>query len=375
DLSNQEPTETILGRLDQNLQLARGALRWTSSYEIGSGQERKVEFSYLQVPAGEGTHLWEDDNGDGKVQLDEVEVAPFQDLANAVRITTFTDEFIRVNNVQFNQSLLLEPKAIWFDAAGWRRFLARFANQSSLQVGRKVRQAEGVRPWNPFQLDIADTALVAARTSFRNTLYFNRADPRFEVQANLSENAEKLVLTTGFESRAFREYSLRPRINWSSSFSSTLEAALGRREQSSRQFPSRNYRIHFLRLAPELNWLPTPRFRSTLQYRFERGENRLNPSENATQHELRLESVLAQGGASTLSSSLSWVRIRFSGDPASPVGFAFLNGLRNGGNFIWNLAYNRQVGSNLQIGFSYEGRKSAGSRFVHVGRAQVGATF
>ncbi|MBK9013492.1 MAG: hypothetical protein IPM82_05090 [Saprospiraceae bacterium] len=121
-LTNLDPSDTYLGRLDYTLNLLKGVVQSATSYEIGSGQERKLEFTYLQVQPGEGTHVWTDRNADGKVQLDEVEIAPFQDVANAVRVTVFTDDFIRTNNVTFNQSLRLEPKAVWFNATGGKRF-------------------------------------------------------------------------------------------------------------------------------------------------------------------------------------------------------------------------------------------------------------
>ncbi|MCU0345825.1 MAG: hypothetical protein MUC59_02700 [Saprospiraceae bacterium] len=375
-LSNLDPSDTYLGRLDYTLNLLKGVAQSATSYEIGSGQERRVEFTYLQVQPGEGTHLWTDRNADGKVQYDEVEIAPFQDVANAVRVTSFTDEFIRTNNVTFNQSLRLEPKAIWFNKTGGKKFLSKFSTQSSLQINRKVRQLDGVSAWNPFELDVADTALVSTRSSVYNTLFFNRADPKYDVQLGMSDNQNKLVQTQGFESRRQREQFVKTRWNVTKSLSFQSEMSLGVDEQGSEQFVSRRYRIESWEVKPQLTWQPSNNFRTGLTWRYKLAENRLDTlGENARTNDLKWEATFNQSATTSLRSEFSFVKIDFTGQANSPVGFAFLQGLQNGKNFIWNLTIDRQVAKNIRIGITYEGRKTGESRLVHVGRAQVGAVF
>ncbi len=375
-LSNLDPSDTYLGRLDYNLNLLRGVAQSSTSYEIGSGQERKLEFTYLQVPAGEGTHVWTDRNGDGKVQLDEVEIAPFQDVANAVRVTVFTDDFIRTNNVTFNQSLRLEPKAIWFNAKGGKQFLSKFSTQSSLQITRKVRQLDGVSAWNPFELNVADTALVSTRSSVYNTLFFNRADPKYDVQLGMSDNQNKLVQTTGFESRRQQTRFVKTRWNVSKSISFQTELNLGTDAQGSEQFESKRYRIESWEAKPQLTWQPSNSFRMGATWRHKFAENRLDTlSENAKTNDFKWEMTYNQSAKTSIRSEFSLVKIDFMGQANSPVGFAFLQGLQNGKNFIWSITLDRQVGKNIRLGITYEGRKTGEANLVHVGRAQVGAVF
>ncbi|MBI5915298.1 MAG: hypothetical protein HY842_07970 [Bacteroidetes bacterium] len=375
-LSKLDPSDTYLGRLDYTLNLLRGVAQSTTSYEIGSGQERKVEFTYLQVPAGEGTHQWTDRNSDGKVQFDEVEIAPFQDVANAVRVTVFTDDFIRTNNVTFNQSLRLEPKAVWFNATGAKRFLGKFSTQSSLQITRKVRQLDGISPWNPFQLDVADTALVSTRSSMYNTLFFNRADPKYDLQLGMSDNQNKLVQTTGFESRRQQEQFFKTRWNVTRSLSFQTAFSLGTDEQGSEQFESKRYRIESWEAKPQLTWQPSNSFRTGLTWRYERAENQLGTSgENARTNDIKWEMTFNQSATTSIRSEFSLVKIEFEGQANSSVGFAFLQGLQNGKNFIWNLTLDRQVAKNIRAGITYEGRKTGEAKLVHVGRAQVAAVF
>ena len=376
ELTNLDPAETYLGRLNYNFNLIRGVLQSTTSYEIGSGQERKVEVTYLQVQPGEGTHQWTDRNGDGQVQLDEVEIAPFQDVANAVRVNVFTDDFIRTNNVTFNQSLRLEPKAVWFNKKGIRKFLSRFSTQSSLQITRKVKDAEDVSQWNPFQLDVIDTALVATRSSVYNTLFFNRSNPKFDLQLGQSDNQNKFVQTNGFESRRQQKQFLKGRWNVTRSISFQGTLTFGTDEQGSELLENRNYRIRSLETKPELTFQPSNNFRTAVTWRYKNSENEIgNGGENATTNDLKWEMVYNQSTATSLRSEFSLVNIAFEGESNSPVGFAFLQGLQNGRNYLWNITLDRQVAKNIRLGITYEGRKTGAANVVHVGRAQVGAVF
>ena len=375
-LTNLNPSNTYTGRLDYGVNVLRGVVQSATSYEIGSGQERKAEFTFLQVPAGEGTHQWVDRNDDGVVQVDEVEIAPFQDVANAVRVTVFTDDFIRTNNVQFNQSLRLEPKAVWFNASGGRKFLSKFSTQSSLQITRKVKDLAGVSPWNPFQLDVVDTALVATRAAIYNNLFFNRSDPKYDVQLGMSDNRNKQVLTTGFESRRTREQFLKIRWNITRALSFQPAVSFGVKEQGSEQFESKRYRIESFDAESKLTLQPSNSFRTSLSWRYETADNVLGTGgESARTHNLKLESVYNQSASTSIRPEFSMVSIKYTGEANSPVGFAFLNGLKNGRNYIWSLTRDRQLGKNIRISISYEGRKTGNAGIVHVGRAQVGAVF
>ena len=72
---------------------------------------------------------------------------------------------------------------------------------------------------------------------------------------------------------------------------------------------------------------------------------------------------------------LRYVDIALEGDARSPVGFALLNGLQVGQNWLWTVNTTRQLGQYLQLTLSYEGRQTGMAPTVHVGRAQVTAIF
>lgn len=377
-LTPQDPAETFLGRVDLGLNLAKGAIRSNTTYEIGSGQEPKLEFTYVKVNQGEGTHIWLDSlfNNDGLIQLNEMEIAPFQDQADYIKVTTFTDEFIRTDNVNLNQSLQINPKAVWYNKRGILKLMSRLATQSTLKINRKTQDAPEVSPWNPFQLNIADTALVAVSSNIRNILFFNRSNPKYDFQVGQSSNESRVVQTSGYESRRTAEQFFRTRWNITQTLSTQWSITKGERESDSEFFNSKDYLLRFWRLEPQFTYLPNKNFRTILRYKFQQDENILTENgELAQQHDFNLEATYNRSGKSSLRAMFSFVKVQFDGNPNSPVGFVILNGLQKGENFLWNLSLNRQLANNIQLNLSYEGRKTGTASVVHVGRAQVAATF
>ena len=373
-LSSQQAQETYLGRMAYQLNLYKGAIRFNNTYEISSGQEPKVEFNYLEVNQGEGVYTWIDRNRDSIPQINEFEISPFQDQARFIRVSVLTNDFIRTNNVQLNQSLRLQPKALWYKAEGFKKLLSKFSTQSTLKIIRRAKAAADVSAWNPFQLNIIDTSLVSISSSIRNALFFNRADPKYDLQIGMFDNRNRIVLTTGFESRKTAEQFLRGRWNLSQQFSSQIYFATGQRDNDSEFFGERDYNIQFLKLEPQLTWQPNKDFRMILFYKFRDSKNSL-AGETAIHHDFKLESTFNQSSKSSIRSSFSFVNINFDGARNTPVEFAMLEGLQNGKNFLWNLSFDRLLANNVQLSISYEGRKTGEAKVIHVGRAQVRATF
>lgn len=377
-LTPEVPAETYLGRVDMALTLLKGAVRSNTIYQIGSGQEPRVAFTYLEVTPGSGTHIWLDSlyNNDGAIQPNEMEIAPFPDQANYIRVSIFTDDFIRTNNTGLNQNLQLTPKAVWHKASGWRKLAARFSTQSTMNIDRKTRQVEGVQAWNPLQLDLPDTALVALSSNVRHTLFFNRADPKYDVQLGQARTRSRNVLTTGYESRLLAEQFVRLRWNVTRSIGTQVELKQGRRESDSEFFNNKDFRLDFIAVAPQLTILPSKDFRTIITYRYQRDRNTLpGAAEKAGLHEVSAETTFNRSAKSSLRSRLSFIDIQFDGEPNSPVGFAILNGLRSGRNYLWNLGLNRQLSRNIQLNLTYEGRKTGDNKMIHTGRAQVTAVF
>ena len=77
-MTNQDPQQTYLGRVDYSIRLFKNLLRSSTTYDIGSGQERRIEFVYEPVnDPNLGQYIWNDYNGDGEQQNNEFGAAPW----------------------------------------------------------------------------------------------------------------------------------------------------------------------------------------------------------------------------------------------------------------------------------------------------------
>lgn len=379
-LTALDPQETFLGRLEHQLKLKKGFLLSSTNYEIGGGQEPLIEYRYLEVPAGEGQFFWDpinsDLNGDRVPQIDEIQESPFADQANIIRLTIFTNQFIRTNNTLLNQSLRLTPKVLWNQAKGFKKFLSRFSSQSSLLINRKTREGNGVSAWNPFQLDIPDESLVSLGYSIRNTIFFKPNNTDYNLQFGQRSQRNRLVLTTGYQNQNAEEQFFKGRWNQNAKFSTDLEAALGKRSNDFQLFNQQDYAISFFRVVPSLTFRPNKSLRGILRYQWEEGENSLSePREKAVQHNFSLETTYNKAGKSSLRFSFSFVDVTYNGERNSPVELALLQGLKDGKNFLWSLTLNQSISQNLTLRLSYNGRKTGSSQIVHVGSMEVGARF
>ncbi len=368
-----------LGRIDYNLNLWRGSVRWFNSYELGSGQEQKIDYQYIPVADGQlGVYQGIDRNGDGVLQQDEYEIAPTPATARYIRVTVLTNRFVKTHNVQYNQTFSLEPRAAWSQSKN--RFLLalnHWSFNSNFRINRRIAAAgAGDAAWNPFATQVSDTNLVVANTAIRNTLFFNKNHEIYELQVGNSSTLARQILSAGLESRQNMEQFFRSRWNISQSLSNNFYAALGDRLNNSQSFVSRNYRLKYLSLEPQLSYLWKKNMRILLSYKYLRSKNiESDGGEQLRSNDFNVETTYNTATATSLRTKFSYVQVAYEGRRNTPAEFALLDGLQSGKNYILNISLDRRMANNIQLGVSYEGRKTGTTAILHTGRAQVRATF
>jgi len=125
-----------------------------------------------------------------------------------------------------------------------------------------------------------------------------------------------------------------------------------------------------------MRWQPTKNFRTGIAYLYENSQNTIgNMGETSKKNDFSWELKYNQSSKTSIEAEFSFVQVAFDGVANSAVGFAFLNGLQNGNNFLWNVTLDRKLARNIQLSIGYEGRRTGTARVVHIGRAQMAATF
>ena len=368
------PENNLTGRLEYSLRMLKGALHATTFYEIGSALERKTEFAYIEVAAGQGVYTWTDYNGNGVQELDEFEVAFFQDQANFIRYYTTTNDYIKAYANQFSQMLQFRPSNRWRNAKGFGGFLTRFSDQFAYKVNTKnTSDVFGVYA-NPFAGTNSDSSLVSLNSHVRNEFSFNKSNPAFSMDYVLSNNRSKMLLVNGFDNRNTLRHELITRFSLKSRFQCSNQFAGGTRSYDSEYFSTKNYIIDFLEDVFSFSFQPNMQHRFTLGYTWKNKQNRTG-GEHLSAHDAGLEYRMSSVKRGSLGVNLNYIFIDYTGNSNSAVSYEMLEGLLPGSNLTWQVNFQRQLANGLQVSLNYSGRAAKDAKTIHTGGVQLRAFF
>ncbi|HLF44818.1 MAG TPA: hypothetical protein VI548_00225 [Chitinophagaceae bacterium] len=376
-VSRQKEDETVLGRVEYLVNEWKGLLTGNMLYELGTGQEQKRDFVYLEVPAGTGQFAWNDYNSDGVQQLNEFEEALFSDQAKFIRIFTPTNDFLKANYTTFNYSLRINPRAVLnrSDLKGLTKLVSRTSLQTSLQVNKKSI-AKGNTEFSPFKYELSDTALIALNTVFLNTFSFNRFSSKWGFDISNLRNSGKVLLTYGYESRKLNDWVIKFRWNINPSVTLDLNSKKGLNGLYTPGFANRNYELDVFTMEPKIVFIQGTKFRLVSGYKLDNKKNQpVYGGEKSVSNSINIETKYNVLQNSSVTGRFTYNNIDYKFPVNTTVSYIMLDGLLPGSNFLWSIDLTKRLMNNLELNFVYEGRKPGEARTVHIGRASVRALF
>ena len=376
-LSSQTPTKTLLERTEYLFNQLNGLLSGNVLYEIGSGQEQKQSFTYLEVPAGQGQYVWHDLNSDGIAELNEFQLAIYQDQANYIRVYTPSGQYVPTNYIQLNYSVDINPQKFFGKEklSGYKKFLSRISATSAMQLNKKD-QSTGNFEYNPFTNNINDTSLISQSFILSNNLYFNRLSTKWGMDISHSINSNKAILTYGYQSSKNQKITLKSRLNINRRLTSNITLNTGMNQLSCPAFSNLNYNILGKGIEPALSYIYLSNFRLTLSYSFNEGNNLTGNHEQALTNAVTANfryNVLSSG---SISGNFTMNHIQYNApdsSASSTVGYLMLNGLQPGQNYLWGLQFTKRIAGNIEMSIQYDGRKAGDDRIVNTGKATIRA--
>lgn len=369
-LSSKPVESTLQSRLEWNLHFFKKLIRSRTFYQVGSGQEQRREFQYLQVQAGNGVYIWNDYDSNDLKTLNEFELASELDRQRAdyIRIFTPVAGFITANTTKISQTIELSP-AVYFGGGKKKPFISRLNSLTSLILDRKILPTDLVTLLNPFGEQLSDTSLLSQSRNFRSSLFFNRGNSAYSLEYSYINTSSKVLLTNGFDSRNSLEHLFNTRVNISRVLTLNTRSIMGERLYVSEFFDDRSYGYSFYEIEPKLQFTYKNKYRLELNSKYFKARNTEQyGGETAINIELGTEFRYTEAGKGAFNAGFSFINVDFDGIASSTLGYELLRGLQNGNNSTWKIGYQRTLSNSVQVVVSYDGRKSKYADVIHLGR-------
>lgn len=367
-----EDDTSLNSRILYNQSLFQGKVLLNTALETNNGVIARQEFTYVQVDPGNGIYTWNDYNDNGIQELEEFEIAQFQDEGTYVRVLLPNQFFQKIRGNKFSQVVTINPQS-WSKKEGILQFISHFYNQTSYVLDRKVKRKKDGFNINPFE-DGKDDQL-GLNLNFRNTLFFNRGKQNFTTSYTFLSASNSNLISSGQQESKLQSHQLNFTHKIKKTWLMNLKSSIGGNESISDTFESRNYQLDSYEVNPKFSYLLNKQTRFDVFYKFSNKTNSLGELEALDQHNLGFSFSYANTEKISINGEFNYIDNDFKGSAFSPVAYQILEGLQPGVNFTWRLLFQKRITKYLDANLSYFGRDSKNSNTIHSGSIQLRAYF
>ena len=374
-LINENRNEDFLNtKLIYNQKIFKTFVDSNLFFETNSGNLPQQEFTFLEVEPGLGNYKWIDINNNGIQELEEFEIAVFEDEGRYIRVLLPNQIFIRTYQNKLNYSLKLNFLNWKNSEYGFNRFLSKISNQFQYSLDKKTNL--NLNPeieLNPFEID--ENSLLAYNYSLKNVFYFNRAQQKYSLIFTYLENKSK----NNFSFGSTRNSNTLKKINFIHKISDLyLFEVIGNDQVKtnwSENFQDKNYDIKDYSVNPKLTYFSGENNRINFIYKLSNISNLIGNQESLKQQNFGISLFLNQKEKRGFISEFNYYKNEFNGELNSVISYVMMNGLQGGENYTWSFKFQRKLSKLLDINFIYLGRKSNSLRTIHNGSIQLKAIF
>jgi len=363
---------SLNSRMVYNDRFLNQLIQSTTVFETNSGSIPQQEFTYLEVPVGQGVYTWNDYNSNGIQELEEFEIAPFVDQGKYIRIYLPNRIYIKTHQNKFSQSIILNPNQ-WQNATGFKKMLSYFYNQTSYLIDRKIENKGDNFDLNLFSK--SEENVLGLNSSFRNSLFYNRGKQKHSITYSYIFNETINLLSVGSQEAKNSSNQLQYNHLYRKSWLFGMFAKTSNTATTLENFLDRNFNIKGYQLAPKISYLFTKSTSWDLFYELQNKENQIGKLETLLQNRFGTSFTYAGQNKLTMNGEISFYQNEYVGNEFSSVGFQMLEGLQRGQNLTWRLLVQKNLTNFLDINLNYQGRKSETSQTIHTGSVELRAYF
>ena len=365
--------QSINSRLQFNQKLFKQIVQWNTIFETNSGTLPQQDFTYVEVEPGQGTYTWIDYNSNSIQELEEFEIAQFQDQGKYIRVILPNRIFLKTHQNRLSQTLTINPSSWSVSKKKSQQFWSHFYNQTSYLIDRKNKREGNSFNLNPFETDANNQ--LGLQLNFRNVLFFNRGKQHFTTSYTFLNNKSRNELSFGFIENSLKSHQFNFNHKIQESWLLSFQSSFDKNESVSENFVSKNYNFDESLFNPKLSYLFNDNSRFDIFYQHTKKENTIGALETLKQQKYGVSFSFSNKQNSAFNGEFNYFSNAFSGNANTPVSYQMLEGLQPGKNFTWSLLTQKKLTQFLDLNLNYFGRKTETSKTIHTGTIQLKAYF
>ena len=365
--------KSVSSRLQYSQKIANNLVHWNTLFETNAGRLPQQDFTYVEVEPGQGSFVWFDYNGNGIQELEEFEVAQFQDQAIYIRVLLPNQVYIRTHQNKLSQSITFNPIQWANSSHSKKQFWSHFYNQTSFLIDRKDKNNSQSIRLNPFDSKAEDQ--LALQSNFRNQLFLNRGKQHYTFSYSYLKSKARNVLSFGYIELESVSHQINMTHKIQNQWLFNLQSNLDEISSESENFSSKNYQLIQSLLSPKISYLLDQNKRFDVFYQYQKKDNSVGSLEQLVQEKYGCSFTLTQNQKAAVTGEFNYFSNIFSGNANTPVAYQMMEGLQPGTNFTWSLVAQKKLTKYLDLNLNYFGRKSETSRTIHSGTVQLRAYF
>ena len=368
---------SLVVRWSGRIQPWRRLLRVNWRYEVLSEQTPVLQEIYIRTGPELGEYIWNDDNGNGLVEIDEFVPEISQDEGDYVRTLIPSDSLQSVTGLKTRLNIQFDGGQRWKNPDNvWQKWLHRIALRTAIEIQEKSKDPDPINIYLLRQHRFRDpTHTIRGTLNLIQDLWLFRNHQGYGAHFSWRKVRSTNAFAADTEMRRIDEWRANLRWRMGERWGFTSEGVLSDKINTSSAFSSRAFNIQTWSFDQQVQFsiLSNLRISSGLEYArkdaLDRGE--------ATIVKIPVQSTWDRAGRANLSGRIEMSSITLSQESGSSglALFELTDGRGSGRSLLWHINGWLQLTKILRATMTYSGRNPQDAPQIHTVRMQLSATF
>ena len=370
---NDNEEEYLNTRIIQRQKILKNSFNSDLFFESNAGNLPQQEYTFIEVEPGMGSYKWIDINGNGIQELEEFEIAVFEDEAIFIRVLLPNQIYLKTYQNKLNYSLQTNFSVFQNSNVDFIKMLSNISNKFQISADNKAEYKGNNIILNSLFKGKDD--LLAYNIGLKNSFAINRAKDKYSITYTYAENEKKNSYSFGSNQHMsrFNKINVKHKINPSTLFEIVTNSE--RKINWSENFSQKNYKIKEDLIKPKITYFYDENNRINFSYANTSVINLIGDNETLKQQTFGTEMYFDTKKKDGAVINFNYYNNKFDGDNNSVISYTMMNGLKNGENYTWSFTLVKKLNKTLDMNVRYFGRKSPKTPSIHNASFQVRANF